>query len=122
MSLRDRLSGGEPMQLKYKLVLLELIGGLFGWVWILVSLAALYFLVMALFAGGSWWRFIIALGIGAVGKWLAVGFEDNKRRVAFEAALVAGGLTPTEAGKVWFDAYMGRKRPPDVKVPQDRKE
>jgi hypothetical protein len=40
------------MQLNYKLALLELIGGLFGWVWILASLAALYFLAMALFAGG----------------------------------------------------------------------
>ena len=40
------------MQLKYKLALLELIGGIFGWVWILALLAALYFLVMALFAGG----------------------------------------------------------------------
>jgi hypothetical protein len=45
------------MQLKYKLALLELIGGLFGWVWILAALAALYFLAMALFAGGSWWPF-----------------------------------------------------------------
>jgi hypothetical protein len=79
------------MQLNYKLALLELIGGLFGWVWILASLAALYFLAMALFAGGSWWRFLAAMGTAAIGKWLLSGFEENKRRVAFEAALVAGG-------------------------------
>lgn len=43
------------MQLNHKLALLELLGGLFGWIWILVFLAALYYFVMALVAGGSWW-------------------------------------------------------------------
>jgi hypothetical protein len=109
------------MQLNHKLALLELLGGLFGWIWILASLAALYFFVMALFAGGSWWRFVAALGIAAIGKWLAIGFEENKHRVAFEAELVARGFTPTEAGKVWVDTYTGRKQSPDGKVPQDRK-
>jgi hypothetical protein len=110
------------MQLNYKLALLELIGGLFGWVWILASLAALYFVAMALFAGGSWWRFVAALGIAAMGKWLLMGFEEHKRRVAFEAALVAGGYTQAEAENVWDATDGGRKRPTGVKAPQDRKE
>jgi hypothetical protein len=110
------------MQLNYKLALLELIGGLFGWVWILASLVALYFLAMALFAGGSWWRFVTALGIAAMGKWLLGGFEENKRRVAFEAAAVAGGYTQTEAEHLWDAADGGRKRLTGVKAPQNRKE
>ena len=42
------------MQLRKKLMLLELIAGLFGWVWIFASLAFLYFLAVAVFSHGTW--------------------------------------------------------------------
>ena len=38
-----------------------LIEGVIGWVWIAASLAALYFLVRAIFFGGGWWRAIASI-------------------------------------------------------------
>jgi len=70
-----------------KLVALELVAGIFGWIWILASLAAIVLFVMALGFNGPWSYFIGALGIGCVTKWVAQGFHANKIRVAYEAHL-----------------------------------
>jgi hypothetical protein len=97
------------MQLKAKLAWLELIAGLFGWLWILASVAFLYFLAVAVFGDSAWSRVFWAFGVGAVAKWLAGGFDDSKKRVAFEADLVARGYTPEAAAKEWTDRYLGGK-------------
>jgi hypothetical protein len=60
------------------------------------------------------------MGTAAIGKWLLSGFEENKRRVAFEAALVAGGYTQAEAESYWDASDGGRKRLTGVKAPQNR--
>jgi hypothetical protein len=96
------------MSTKNKLACLELVAGSFGWGWLIASGFAVYYLVMAVGFGGGWAPFFVALGAGAVSKWLARGFEDNKRRVAFEARLVAEGMSRQEAGRAWFDAYTGQ--------------
>jgi hypothetical protein len=72
------------MRIEIKLAILELIGGIFGWTWILASVSALYFFVMAIGFSGAWSRFFWALGASAVAKWLAVAFESNKNRIALE--------------------------------------
>lgn len=93
------------MTTKGKLVTLELLTGFFGWGWLIAGAATLYFLVMAIGFDGSWANAGIAFVVGAVCKWLARGFNDNKTRVAFEAELVRQGKTPEEAAKAWFNAY-----------------
>jgi membrane protein implicated in regulation of membrane protease activity len=75
------------METKSKLAFLKLIAGLFGWIWIGASIAALYFLAIVMFYGGTWTQFFWALGTSIVAKWLARSFDDNKKRVAFEARL-----------------------------------
>jgi hypothetical protein len=100
------------MQTKTKMVWLELIGGLLGWVWIIASIAFMYFLVVSIFASGPWSRVAWAFGIGAIAKWLARGFNDHKVRVAFTAELVAKGYTAEAAGEEWYAQYTGRKREP----------
>ena len=97
------------METKTKLVWLELVGGILGWVWILASVAALYFLVVAIFSDSPWSRFFWAFGIGIVAKWIAKGFRDNQLRVAFIAGLVAKGLSHEDACKEWFERYTGKK-------------
>ena len=62
-------------------MVLELIGGFFGWVWILASLAAVYFFVSALAFSGRWTSFFWAAGSGAIAKWLARGFDDTVRKL-----------------------------------------
>ena len=97
------------MELRTKLVCLELLGGIFGWAWIVASVAALYFLVAAIFFDSAWSRFFWAFGIGVVGKWLAKGFRDNQLRVAFVAELMKKGLSREEASREWFERYMRKK-------------
>lgn len=93
------------MQTRSKLALLELIGGLFGWIWIIASVASIYFLVAALAFNGRWSSLFWAFGTGVVAKWLARGFNDHQRRVAHEAELVSRGLSPKQARKAWLMAY-----------------
>jgi tetratricopeptide (TPR) repeat protein len=98
------------METKTKLIVLELTGGFFGWVWIIGSVASLYFLVMAIGFDGKWSSVLWTLGITILSKWLAKGVLDNQRRVAFEAELVKRGYTPEEATKEWITQYMGGKK------------
>ena len=95
------------METKSKLATLELIAGVFGWIWIGASIAALYFIAMAVFSDGAWPPFFWALGGSIVAQWLARGFEDNKKRVAYEAQLITEGYSPEEAGKKWVQEYSG---------------
>lgn len=95
------------MTTKSKLITLELIAGLLGWVWVGASIAALYFLAIAVFSDGAWSQFFWAIGASIVAKWLARGVEDNKNRVAYVAGLVADGFSPEEAGEKWYQEYSG---------------
>jgi hypothetical protein len=97
------------MELRAKLVWLELVGGIFGWVWIVASVTALYCLVVAIFFDSPWSRFFWAFGIGIIAKWLAKGFRDNQLRVAFVAELMEKGLSREEASREWFERYTQKK-------------
>ena len=44
------------------------IGHLFAWVWMIGSLAAVYFLVTAIFFDGVWSNFFWGLGASIIGK------------------------------------------------------
>lgn len=93
------------MQTRSKLALLELVGGLFGWLWIIASIASIYFLVAALAFNGRWSNLFWAVGTGVVAKWLARGLNDHQKRVAYEAELVSRGLTPEGGPRGVFKAY-----------------
>ena len=67
------VSRGEKLNIRTKLVWLELIGGIFGWIWIVAGLAAIYFLGTAIFSSSPWSRVWWAVGVSVVSKWLARG-------------------------------------------------
>lgn len=77
------------MQIKTKLVILELIAGICGWGWIIAGAVALYYFVTAIGFDGTWTPFFWAFGAGAIAKWLAKGFEENKQRIALENRAVS---------------------------------
>lgn len=93
------------MQKRSKLAFLQLIGGLFGWIWIIASIASIYFLVAALAFSARWSSLFWAFGIAVVAKWLARGFNDHQKRVAYEADLVSSGFSPKQAREAWLTAY-----------------
>ena len=72
-------------------VIYELLGSLFGWVWLLSIPVTLFFIVRAIWFDGGWAAVLIIVGIGAVCKWLLRGFEENKARVYREANMRADG-------------------------------
>jgi len=96
------------MTTKAKLVIFELVAGIFGWGWLVAVGFAVYYLVMAVGFGGGWTPFFVAVGASAISKWLARGFDDNKRRAAVEANLIAKGASHEETGRAWLEAYTGQ--------------
>ena len=88
-----------------KIRTLSIIAGLVGWVWMIAGVLALYYFIMAIGFDGSWYSFFIALAVSAVAKWLCRGFYENRDRVAFEADMVARGMTPQEAEAAWLHEY-----------------
>ena len=85
-----------------KLVALELIGGVFGWIWIASTIAALYFIYAAIWDGGTWTNVFWAVGVGVISKWLARGFNENKARVSVETHLMEQGMTAEEAAQSYI--------------------
>ncbi len=89
------------MSPKRQLLVFELLSGLFGWVWIGASVSVLGFVAMALASDWSWWNVLYAVIVGAVAKWLAKGFLDNRRLVL----LIQEGMTREEAARHWINEY-----------------
>jgi membrane protein implicated in regulation of membrane protease activity len=98
------------MSSRRQLVIFELLSGLFGWVWIGASLSAVGFVAMALLSDWSWWNVLYASIVGALAKWLARGFLDNRGRVLFEEHMIQQGLTKEDAARRWVDEYSKGSR------------
>ena len=77
------------MTIKSQGVMFAILSGLFGWVWIGSTIAVLVFAGLALFSDWSWWNVLYALIASGIAKWLARGFLDNQKRIAFEQDLIA---------------------------------
>jgi membrane protein implicated in regulation of membrane protease activity len=56
----------------------ELLGGLFGWIWIGAVIWFFVAIALMLFWDGNWWNALYAFLLGAVTKWLAGGFFANR--------------------------------------------
>jgi uncharacterized protein YpuA (DUF1002 family) len=98
------------MKTRTKVVFLELVAGIFGWMWLAAGAATFYFIITAIWFNGSWSMILVAIAISIICKWLAKGFHDNKIRVAYEAELISQGMTAEEAGKSWVRAYLGKNQ------------
>lgn len=90
------------MKTRTPLALLESNIGIYGWIWIIASLASLYFLAIAIFADGAWSSFIWTLGIGILAQRFTKGFQDNQRRLIFEARLGGARHTQEQGGDEWL--------------------
>jgi len=93
------------MSQKAQLVIFELLGGLFGWIWIGAVVAFIVFIGLAFFGDWSWWNVLWAFLVGGVSKWLTRGFLDNKKRVLFEQQLIEQGASKEEAAQRWVKEF-----------------
>ena len=94
-----------------KLITLELVAGLFRWVWLIAGAFAIYYFVIAIGFDGSWVPFVVSIVVSGISKWLTQDFDDNKKRVAIETDLVTKGMSRKEAGEAWFRAYSRQESP-----------
>jgi hypothetical protein len=73
-------------QAKRQQIIKEVYVGIIGWAWMVAALASVYFLLVAIFHGASWWWF---LGCAAA-AWLlyrvALYYQLERNRVVLEAA------------------------------------
>lgn len=83
----------------------ELLGGLFGWGWIIFAAAAAFFFIKALFFDGRWSSFFWCLAASAVGKWILRGTMDHRIRVHFEEELKNRGFDKEKVGIIWSTVY-----------------
>ena len=81
------------MKTSTKLILLELFGGLFSWVWIGASVATIYFLYGALANDAPWSNLLWPIVIGFVSKSIAAAMGGNQRRLDYVDQLTERGYS-----------------------------
>ena len=69
----------------------ELIGGIFGWVWIAASIGAIYFLVQAVFYDGSWMNLVIVMLTGGISKVVLRECEARKNLLMTQESINSDG-------------------------------
>jgi len=79
------------VQTPAKLAALQLMGGIFGWLWILGSIAAVGFLLVSITGGGMWVPFIWSVALSVAGRALARRFYAARKRL--HVANPSGHLT-----------------------------
>lgn len=74
----------ELLRTRTTVMVLELLEGLFAWMWLVVGVSTLWFLVLAVAGGGPWSSVIWASAVSAICKWLSVGLRENKIRIRLQ--------------------------------------
>ena len=88
------------MNSKKKAIWLELVGGIFGWVWIAACVGAIYLLVKAIFDDGSWLNLMGAILIGGISKVVLRECETRKNLLmAQESIDIDGNEKPDDSGE-----------------------
>jgi hypothetical protein len=95
------------IKIKLKLVILDVLGGIFGWIWIGAAIASVYFLYGVLASAAPWSNLIWSLGVAFLAKCLSVSFNDHKQRVDYVDQLIRRGHTQTAATEAWRTALNG---------------
>ena len=90
-----------------KLVILELIASLFGWLWIGAAIASIYFLYVALASAAPWSNLLWSIGAALIAKLLANVLNRNKQRVDYVDQLMERGYTRAAATEAFKIAING---------------
>lgn len=89
------------------IIVLEFLGGLFGWIWIGASAASLFFLYGSLANGAPWLPLLWSVGIGLIAKQIAAVLKNNQQRLDYVDQLVQRGYTERDASAAWRTATSG---------------
>jgi hypothetical protein len=86
---------------------LELLSGLFAWIWIAAAIAAAYFLYGALANEAPLDYLLGSIVAGLVAKYLAATLNSSKEQVDYVDQLIGRGYTQAEARSAWEIANNG---------------
>ena len=67
-------------------IIKEIYVGIIGWVWIALAIATVYFLVRAIFYGGTWWYFLGCAVLCRLFYGVALYYQLEKERTLRVAA------------------------------------
>ena len=95
------------MKTATKLVNLGLLGGIFWWLSIVASIAAIYFLYEILAHDGPWVFLPLSVVAGLVAKQTAASIYDAKRRLDYVEPLMERGYARVDAEAAWRIAKNG---------------
>ena len=98
---------GRPMKPISKLVIIRLLGALFGWIWICAATGFLYFLFGALTNEESINPLFWSIGVGFIAKYLADTFRSAKEQVEYVDQLKERGYTRADTTNAWEIAKIG---------------
>ncbi len=101
-SVRDDIPG--KIKITTKLLILELLGGIFGLIRFGAAIAAVYFLYGALANDAPWSGLLWSIGAGFIAKYFATAMNRNEQRVAYVEQLMERGYTRTQATTAWHTA------------------
>ena len=111
MGIAGRTAAGttfrETIKITTKLLILELLGGIFGWIWIGAAIASIYFLYGALANDGPWSQLFWSIGAAFIAKNLAATLNSSKEQVDYVYQLMGYGYTHEEATSAWQIAING---------------
>ncbi len=102
----DRKTVGT-MKIKTKLLILDLLNGVFGLLWAGAAIASVFFLYGALANDAPWPYLIWSIIGGFIAMQIAAALNDNKHRLDYVNQLTERGYTPAAAGEAWLTASDG---------------
>jgi hypothetical protein len=100
----------DKRQLLVSAMLWELLGGGFGWTWIVLAIASLGLFVRALLFGGSWRNFFTALVASGICKWVLRYSGTARQSIAFKEPLIEQGFSKSQAREAWIAEGTRRLR------------
>jgi hypothetical protein len=90
----------------FKILFVQTVGAIFGYVWLLSIPLNLFFVVMAIFYDWSWGNLLSSFIAGGIAKWLSRGFQDSVERLKIEHFLCSKHeYTLKQAREFWTKAY-----------------
>lgn len=95
------------MKTRYKLVILDLVGGACSCVWILAAIASIYFLYGVLATGQAWSSLLWPIASGLVAKQFSSVLRKRRRRLSYVDRLSERGVAKADAEAAWRTASEG---------------
>jgi hypothetical protein len=95
------------MKIAIKLLILKLLGGIFGLICATAAIAFVYFLY-GVFAKGAPWSYVLwSFGAGVIAMLIVAALNGSKQRVDYVGQLIERGYSKGEAAEAWRTASNG---------------